>query len=72
MGINVIIDEKLVVEAKKLTGLGADGAAVEEVLRQLFAGRAKHADLLALVGKVKFHDGYDPNELRRSKHDPDW
>ncbi len=65
MGTNIEIDEKLVAEARKLTGLGADGAAVEEVLRRLFAGREMHADLLALVGKVKFQPDYDPKSLRR-------
>ena len=64
MGINVTIDEKLIEQAKRLTGLSAGGAAIEQVLRNVFAGTAKHADLLALVGKVQFQDGYDPRELR--------
>jgi Arc/MetJ family transcription regulator len=71
MGINITVDENLVAEARKLTGLGTDAAAVEEVLRRIFSGREKHADLLALIGKVKFFDGYDPKDLRGSKHDPD-
>jgi Bacterial antitoxin of type II TA system, VapB len=71
MGINITVDETLVAEARRLTGMSEDSAAVDEVLRRLFAGRSKHADLLDLVGKVQFFDGYDPKQMRSSRHDPD-
>lgn len=64
MGINVTIDEKLIEEAKRLTGLSAGSEAIERILRQVVAGTSKHADLLDLAGKIKFQDGYDPRELR--------
>jgi hypothetical protein len=31
--------------------------------------RRKHADLLALIGKVRFRDDYDPRAIKFSRHD---
>jgi Arc/MetJ family transcription regulator len=64
MGINVVIDDKLVAEIKSITGQSSDSAAIDQVLRRIVAGRQKHKDLVDLVGKVEFHDGYDPRALR--------
>jgi Arc/MetJ family transcription regulator len=64
MGINVIIDDKLVAEIKSITGQSNDSAAIDQVLRRIVAGRRKHKDLVDLVGKVEFHEGYDPKALR--------
>jgi Arc/MetJ family transcription regulator len=64
MGINVIIDDKLVAEIKAITGQSSDSAAIDQVLRRIVAGRRKHKDLVDLVGKVEFHEGYDPKALR--------
>ncbi len=64
MGINVVIDDKLVAEIKTITGQSSDSAAIEQVLRRIVAGRRKHKDLVDLVGRVEFHDGYDPKALR--------
>jgi Arc/MetJ family transcription regulator len=71
MGVNVTVDEKLVEEAKRLTGLASESAAVEQLLQRLFAGRNKHKALLDLVGKVEFHEGYDPRSIRSSRYDAD-
>jgi hypothetical protein len=43
--------------------------AVEHVLKRYIEARQKHADLFALVGKVRFRDGYDPRAIRFSRHD---
>ena len=71
MGINVTVDEKLLEEIRTMTGLPENTAAVEMVLRRHLAVRQKNQDLLDLVGKVKFYDGYDPKALRFTRHDPD-
>lgn len=64
MGINVTVDEKLIEEARKLTGLKTDAEVVEGVLRRYVAGRYKHKDILDLAGKIEFRDGFDPRDLR--------
>ena len=64
MGINVTLDDKLVAEAKRITGLTGDREAIEQVLRRVGAGRDKHRSLFDLVGKVRFYEGYDPRALR--------
>ena len=66
MGINVTIDEQLVEEVKKLTGLTADSAAVEAALRQLVGESSKPSrkSMFDLVGKVQIRDGYDYKSLR--------
>ena len=64
MGINVVIDEKLVEEVRTITGLTDSNAAIEHLLRRVLLGRRKHKDLLDLVGKIDFYEGYDPKSLR--------
>ena len=64
MSINVALDEALIDEVRKLTGLKSDTEVVERVLRRYVAGRYKHKDLLDLVGKIDFHDGFDPKTIR--------
>jgi Arc/MetJ family transcription regulator len=53
------------------TGAQTERQAVEQVLRDYVEARRKHADLLGLVGKVRFRDDYDPRALRFSGHDAD-
>ena len=71
MGINVTVDEKRREEIRTMTGLPENSAAVELVLRRHLAVRQKNRDILDLVGKVKFYEGYDPKALRFTRHDPD-
>ena len=65
------IDDELVRAAQELTGEEDERAAVESMLRKSVAARRKNKDLLDLVGKVEFYEGYDPKALRFSRHDPD-
>ena len=51
------------------TGEQTERQAVERVLRDYVEARRKHADLLALIGKVRFRDDYDPRAIRFSRHD---
>jgi Arc/MetJ family transcription regulator len=64
MGINVLVDEKLVEEAKLATGLSDNQAAIDQIIRRVLSGRRKHQALLELVGQIQFYDGYDPRALR--------
>jgi Arc/MetJ family transcription regulator len=64
MGSNVTVDEKLLEEVRTLTGLPDNSAAVEQILRRVLAGRRSNKDLLDLVGKIQFCEGYDPRSLR--------
>ncbi len=60
----VDIDDRLVEAARRLTGEQDDRAAVERVLERALDVRQKNAALLDLVGKVEFHEGYDPRNSR--------
>jgi Arc/MetJ family transcription regulator len=63
------LDDALVREAQEATGEQSERQAVEHVLKRYIEARRKHADLLALVGKVRFRDDYDPRAVRFSGHD---
>jgi Arc/MetJ family transcription regulator len=61
------LDDELVREVQAATGEQTERQAVEEVLRRFIEARRKHADLLDLVGKVRFREDYDPRELSPSR-----
>lgn len=65
------IDDDLVRAAQEATGEPDERQAVERVLRMHLSARQKNKDLLDLVGKVQFVEGYDPKSIRFSRHDPD-
>jgi Arc/MetJ family transcription regulator len=65
------LDDELVREVQAATGEQTERQAVEEVLRRFIEARRKHADLLDLVGKVRFREDYDPRAVRFSGHDAD-
>ena len=73
MGINVTIDEKLIEEIKKLTGLSTDTDAVEEALRRLVveSNKPQRKSMFDLVGKIHVRDGYDYKALRAGDDDAD-
>ena len=63
MRTNIVLDDDLVREAKKLTGIKTKRALVDEALRQLVRSR-KAPSLLDLKGTIRFADGYDYKKLR--------
>jgi Arc/MetJ family transcription regulator len=71
MDKTVDLNDELVREAQAATGEQTERQAVEHVLRRFIEARRKHADLLELVGKIRFRDDYDPRTLRFSEHDAD-
>lgn len=69
MDKTIELDDALVREAQEATGEQTERQAVEHVLKRYIEARRKHADLLELVGKVRFRDDYNPRTLRFSDHD---
>jgi Arc/MetJ family transcription regulator len=67
----VELDDELVREVQQATGEQTEKQAVEHVLRRFIEATRKHADLLDLVGKVRFRVDYDPRAVRFSGHDAD-
>lgn len=63
MRTNIVLDDDLVAEAARLTGIRTKKALVHEALRTLIKVR-KRKSLLELRGKVDFDPGYDYKELR--------
>jgi len=60
---NIVLDDALVEEAKKLTGIRTKVKLVDTALRELVKSR-KRVSLLDLEGKIKFAPGYDYKKLR--------
>ena len=63
MRTHVEIDDQLVAEGLRLTGLKTKRALVEAALRQLIQLRQRKR-LTDLAGKVEFATGYDYKALR--------
>lgn len=63
MRTNIVLDDELVEEAARLTGITTKKDLVHEALRVLIATR-KRKSLLDLEGKIQFAPGYDYKSLR--------
>ena len=66
MPTNLDIDEKLLDEAKKVSGLKTKKSAVNEALRE-FIQRRKRKDILSLFGKIEIERSYDYKEARKAR-----
>ncbi len=66
MRTNVVLDDALVSEAMRLTGLRSKREVVDEALRRLVSS-LKRRSLLELDGKIRFAEGYDHKALRRTR-----
>lgn len=64
MATNVVIDDRLLLEAKKIGGHRTKKAAVTEALRE-YIQRRKQAQIIELFGKVEFDPKYDYKKQRR-------
>ncbi len=64
MRTNIELNDELLDEARRLTGITTKRALVEEALHVLIASRRRRS-LLDLEGKIAFAEGYDHRELRR-------
>lgn len=65
MRTNIVIDDRLMDEALKVSKIRTKREVVETALRELIASR-RRKDLRDLRGKIAFRDDYDYKELRRS------
>jgi Arc/MetJ family transcription regulator len=63
MRTNILLDDDLVDEAARLTGIRTKRALVREALRTLIDTH-RRLNLLDLDGKIEFAAGYDHKRLR--------
>jgi hypothetical protein len=66
MATNLALDDRLILEAKRLGGHRARKEAVTAALND-YIKRHKRLGILELEGKIDFHDNFDPKRLRRNK-----
>lgn len=65
MRSRLVIDDKLMADALRVTGLRTHREVVELGLRTLISLREQRQDLLELVGKVDYDTRYDYKHDRR-------
>ncbi len=63
MRTNIVLDDDLLAEAIRVTGIKTKKDVVHEALRLLITTR-KRKNLLDLEGKIEFAPGYDHKALR--------
>jgi Arc/MetJ family transcription regulator len=63
MRTNVVLDEELVAEARRLTGIKTKRRLIHEALKALIDIK-KRESLLPLEGKIRFAENYDHKRLR--------
>lgn len=66
MRTNVVLDDDLVEEAMRLTGIKTKRELVHEALRTLIEHRTRKS-LSDLRGKISFAEGYDYKALRAGR-----
>lgn len=66
MRTNVVIDDDLINEAIKLSGIKTKKDVINIALRE-FVSTRKRANLLDLEGKITFQENYDYKALRENR-----
>jgi len=66
MRTNVVLDDDLVNEAMRLTGVKTKKDIISFALQELVNSR-KRKNLLDIAGKISFHDGYDYKRMREGR-----
>jgi Arc/MetJ family transcription regulator len=69
MRTNIVIDDELLAEAMRLSGLKTKRAVVEEGLRKLIRLKAQ-ADILKLSGKIRWEGDLDESRKGPSPRGP--
>ena len=64
---NIDLDDELVAEAFRVTGLRTKRELVHEALQVLIAERRRRP-LTELKGRIEFADGYDHKAIRSRRH----
>lgn len=70
MRTNIVLDDDLVREAVKLTGVTTKRELVDMALRELIR-KERRKDLFELAGQIEFVEDYDHKEARALRHDSD-
>lgn len=66
MRTNVVLDDDLIEEAIKLSGVKTKKDVISVALREFVATR-KRSNLLELEGKIEFSDNYNHKALREGR-----
>jgi Arc/MetJ family transcription regulator len=66
MRTNVVLDDQLVAEALKSSGLKTKKDVIHLALKEFVESR-RRLNLLDLAGKIEFVEGYDYKALREGK-----
>ena len=66
MRTNIELDDKLIAEAQRLSGIKTRRGVVHEALALLIATK-KRRPVAELFGKIKFAPGYDHKRLRSGR-----
>ncbi|MEW5815768.1 MAG: type II toxin-antitoxin system VapB family antitoxin [Spirochaetota bacterium] len=66
MATNLTIDQKLLVEAQKISGFKTKKETVNEALRE-YIQRRKQTEITQLFGKIIYDKGYNYKALRHRK-----
>lgn len=64
MRTNVVLDDALVEEAQRLSGIRTKRDLIDRALREFVAARRRRS-LLELDGQIEFAPGYDHKALRQ-------
>ncbi len=66
MRTNVVLDDKIIEEAMKVSGAKTKKEVISKALKE-FVETRKRLNLLDLEGKITFSKGYDYKKLRQEK-----
>ena len=66
MRTNIVLDDNLVKEAIKLSGIKTKKELIHLALKE-FVENKRRLNLLDLEGKIEFAEGYDYKKLREAK-----
>jgi hypothetical protein len=64
MATNLAIDDKLIVQAQKLSGLKTKKDTVTLALKE-FISRRKQEEIISLFGSIEYNSDYDYKKLRK-------
>ena len=67
MRTNIVLDDKLVEKALKISGLKTKKELIATALKEFVRNRSR-LDIRQLKGKINFRDGYNYKKLRQGRN----
>ena len=67
MRTNIVLDDKLVEKALKVSGLQTKKELITTALKEFVRNRSR-LDIRQLKGKINFRDGYNYKKLRQGRN----